>query len=252
VSEATERSGEVVRWRDRLIRTKQLFEFMTKLIFYVDFEKDLEIYKKWKLRKFFGENFFNYLLKLYYPKLIGKTDKEIINYFKNNKEKIIQQTEKSGEKLKQEWVKINNYFFQEVERVTGFKWKHKIYKCHLSSTFICGGCYDAQKGNIVSVFPRLKHASVLDTLFHELIHLHFWDTINELKIKYNKKEKLTAKGKIWDLSEIAVNYPLQKIKIKEHKPEFHIYPQHKKLWNKIKKYWNLDFKDFILKSLEDM
>src|SRR3989338_4118852 len=225
---------------------------MTKLIFYVDFNRDLMIYKKWKIRKFFGENFFNYLLKLYYPRLVGKADKEIINYFKNNKEKIIQQTEKSGEKLKQEWARVSNDFFQEVERVTGFKWRHEIYKCHLSSTFICGGCYDAQKGNIISVFPRLRYALGLDTLLHELAHLHFWDTIDELKIRYNKKEKLTAQGKVWDLSEIAVNYPLQKIKMEGYKPGVHMYPQHETLWNKIKKYWDLDFKNFILKSLEEM
>jgi len=225
---------------------------MTKLFFYVDFDKDLEIFKKWKLRNFFGEKLFNYFLKLYYPKLIRRTDKEIINYFIKNKEKIINQTKNSGEKLKSEWRKTNNNFFTEVEKVTGFKWRHQIYKCHLSSTFICGGCYDAQRGNVVSVFPRLKHASVLDTLFHELVHLHFLDAIDELKIKYNKKENLTTKSKIWDLSEIAVNYPLQKIKIKGYNPEFHIYPQHKRLWNKIKKYWNLDFKEFILKSIEEI
>jgi len=168
-----------------------------------------------------------------------------------NKEKIINQTKKAEENLKQKYEKTNNNFFKEVERVTSFKWKHKIYKCHLSSTFICGGCYDAQNGNVVSVFPRLKHASALDTLFHELVHLHFWDTIDKLKIKYDKNEKLTAKGKVWDLSEIAVNYPLQKIKVKGYEPKFHIYPQHKKLWNKVKKHWNLDFKDFVLRSLEE-
>lgn len=225
---------------------------MKKIIFYTDFEKDLDIYKRWKIRKFFGEKLFDYFLRLYYPKLVGKTDEEIINYFKDNKEKIIQQTEKAGKKLKKKWKKVGDDFFKEVERVTGFGWKHKTYKFHLSSTFICGGCYDAQIGNIISIFPRLKHASALDTLFHELVHLHFWDVIGKLKIKYDKSEKLTAKGKIWDLSEVAVNYPLQKIKIKGYKPEFHIYSQHKKLWNEIKKNWNLNFKEFILKSIEDI
>lgn len=225
---------------------------MTELIFYVDFDKDIEIYKKWKIRKFFGEKSFNYLLTLYYPELVEKTDKEIIDFLINNQIRIINQTKKSGEKLKKQWEKTNNVFFKEVEKVTGFKWKYPVYKCHLSSTFICGGCYDARKGNIVSVFPRLKHASALDVLFHELVHLHFWDTIDKLKVKYNKNEKLTAKGKIWDLSEIAVNYPLQKIRINGYKSEFCIYPKHKKLWKKIKKYWNLGFKEFILKSIEEI
>lgn len=224
---------------------------MPRLIFYMDFEKDIAIYKKWNLRRFFGKKGFNYFLKQSYPELVGKTDKEILDYFKDNKGKIIEQTEKAGEKLKQEWEKGGEDFFKQTEEATGFKWKYKIYKCHLSSTFISGGCYDTQKGNVVSVFPGLKHASVLDTLFHELVHLHFWDVVDALKIKYNKKGKLDAKGELWDLSEIAVNYPLQKIKIKGYKAEFHIYPQHKKLWRRIKKFYNLNFKDFILKSIEE-
>lgn len=223
---------------------------MIKLIFYVDFDKDLEIYRKWNLRKFFGEKGFNYFLRESYPKLVGKTDEEIITYFKENRKLIIEQTKNAETKLRRKWEKTNGEFFKEVERVTGFKWKHKVYRCHLSSTFICGGCYDAKKGNVVSVFPKLKEELLLDTLFHELVHLHFWDMMDKLKIKYNPDEKLTAKGEIWDLSEMAVNYPLQKIKIKGHKPELNIYPQHQEKWNRIKEYLNLDFGEFILKSLE--
>ncbi len=218
----------------------------------MDFEYDLYIYKKWNLRKFFGEKGLDYFLKQSYPKLVGKTDEEIISYFKENQGLITHQTEKAGTKLKQKWNKTHNQFFKEVERVTGFKWKHKVYKCHLSSTFICGGCYDAGKETLISVFPRLPNYLLLDTVFHELAHLHFWDTIDKLKIKYPKNEKLTAKGKLWDLSEIAVNYPLQKIKIKGYQPVFNIYPKHEELWRKIKKYWDLSFKDFILKSIEEM
>ncbi len=152
--------------------------------------------------------------------------------------------------MKQRWQSLDKDFFKEIEKATGFKWSHKIYRCHLSSTFICGGCYDAQKGNVVSVFPRLKHSSALDALFHELAHLHFWDSL--VKMKYGKKEKIIAREKFWILSEIAVNYPLQKIKIKNYKPRTHIYPQHKKLWGKIKRYWGLNFKEFIMKSLEEI
>ncbi len=224
---------------------------MAKLIFYVDFEKDLDIYRRWNLRLFFGEKGFNYFLKESYPELVGKTDEEIIAYFKENRKLIIKQTKNAGTKLRQKWEQVDNEFFHEVERVTGFKWKHRIYRCHLSSTFICGGCYDAEKGNVVSVFPRLPDNLLLDTLFHELVHLHFWDVLDELKVEYDKTEKLTAKGKTWDLSEMAVNYPLQKIKIKGYKSQLNIYPQHKEKWDRIKKYLNLSFREFILKSLKE-
>lgn len=225
---------------------------MTKLTFYVDFDKDLEIYSRWNLRIFFGEKGFNYFLNESYPQLVGKNDEEIVAYFKENRKEIIKQIKEAGIKLKQKWEKTNNFFFNEVERVTGFKWKHQAYECHLSSTFICGGCYDAEKGNIVSVFPRLSDNLLLDVLFHELVHLHFWDTLDALKIKYDKNEKLAAKGKIWDLSEIAVNYPLQKIKVPGYEPELNIYPQHREGWDKVKRYLNLSFNEFIFKSLREL
>ena len=69
---------------------------MAKLIFYMDFEYDLYIYKKWNLRKFFGEKGLDYFLKQSYPKLVGKTDEEIISYFKENQGLITHQTEKAG------------------------------------------------------------------------------------------------------------------------------------------------------------
>jgi len=187
-----------------------------------------------------------------YPDLVGKSDNEILSYFKHNKEDILRKTEAYGEKLRHKWNKTGKTFFKQVEEITGFKWKHRTYKCHLSSTFVCCGCYDAQKGNIISVFPKLEDKYLLDTFFHELVHLHFWDTLDELGVKHSIKERSTAKGRFWDLSEVAVNYPLQRLKIKDYKAEFHIYPQHKKLWNKIKKYWDLSFRDFILKSVEEI
>ena len=225
---------------------------MPRLIFYTDFERDLEIYKKWNMRKFFGDETFNYFLSLYYPELASKSDKEIFEYFKNNKEIIIMQTENTGKRLKHKFEKTGKDFFKQVGDVTGFKWKHRVYYCHLSSTFICGGCYDAEKGNIVSVFPGLKHASPLDVMFHELIHLHFWDAVDDMKIKYNKKERIKTKGILWDLSEIAVNYPLQKIKLFGYASEFHIHSQQKELWKRIKKYWHMDFRNFVFSSLKEM
>lgn len=89
----------------------------------------------------------------------------------------------------------------------------------------------------------------METLFHELIHLQFWEILDTLNIKYNKKEKLTASGKFWDLSEMAVNVVLKELKIPGYKYEIdsHVYPQHRATWNVIKKFCK---EDFIIKSIE--
>ncbi len=223
---------------------------MVKLIFYTDFNEDLKIYKKWKLRRFFGEKAFNYFLKEYYPEIVGKNDKEILDYFRTNRKKLINQLKLDKKQLGKKWKKVERDFFKQVGQITGFGWKHKLYKCHLSFSFICGGCYDARKGNQISIFPRISKKYLLDTLFHELVHLHYWDCLDRLQIGCSPTEKLKARGKFWDFSEIEVNYILQKIKIRGYKPEFNLYPQHKSLYKKIRKYWDLNFKEFMINSIK--
>ena len=137
-----------------------------------------------------------------------------------------------------------------MKDITGFDFKYSVYKCHLSSTFICGGCYDAKVGNLVSVFPSITHADALEVVIHELVHLHFWESLDRMKIKYNKSEKEKSKGTVWDLSEIAVNYPMLKLKLPGFRYKFKIYPQHKTMWNKIKKFSKSNFEDFVRSSIK--
>ncbi|MBD3318503.1 hypothetical protein GF342_01185 [Candidatus Woesearchaeota archaeon] len=222
---------------------------MTTLKFFSDVERDVQLLRTFDLRSFFGEETYNYFLSLYYPELVGKTHKEIVDFFHYNGERLIREMQQSSEQLKKDWKKCNN-FFTEVERVTGFAWKHDTYYCHLSSSFICGGCYDLESETIVSVFPRVSHCNALDTLLHELVHLHFWGVIDELELG-TAEDKENTKGTLWHLSEIAVNYPLERIRI-GFKPSLHIYKQHEEIWQHIKKYWHLNFKEFIRRSYHDM
>lgn len=226
---------------------------MVKLKFYFDFDKDLKLIKEWfpRVREVFGEDKFNWFFKLYYPKCVGKTNEEIIRYFQKNKRQIVKKTKISSKKLIKRWLQVENDFFNQIEKITGFKWKHKVYGCHLTSSFVCGGSYDEHNLKDVSVFPLLKHANPIETLFHELIHIHFWEVFEKLKIQYNKKQRLMSKGKFWDLSELEVNIPLSELKIRGYKyvPNSHVYLQHKELWKKIKPLWKGNFKEFILKAL---
>jgi hypothetical protein len=224
-----------------------------KLEFYTSTKRDILLIKRWfnRVKEVFGEEKFIELIRKYYPDCPIDMQ-EMIKYFKKNNNKFLKQMEKASCSLKEKWRGIEKEFFEEVEKITGFKWKYQTYKCHLTTSFVFGGCYDAEKGNEISIFPLAKHADPIEIIFHELIHLHFWDMLDTLKIKYDKKEKLIAKGKFWDLSEMAVNIPLSKLKIPSYKyiPDSHIYSEHTEIWKKIKVFWNGNFKEFILKSID--
>lgn len=226
-----------------------------KLEFYFSIEKDIQLIEKWfdRVREVFGEERFNELIKRYYPECPNKTE-EIVKYFKENQNKIIEKLKSNSEDFIKRWKKVEKEFFKQIYEITGFPWKYEKYRCHLSTSFVFGGCYDAKKGNEISIFPLAEQADPIETTFHELIHLHFWDVLDELRIKYPPEEKLIAKGKYWDLSEMEVNIPLSELKIQEYHyfPDSHVYGIHKKDWKIIKGFWKGNFKEFIINSVEYM
>lgn len=212
---------------------------MPTIEFFSDFEKDLDYIKKSfpLLRKKFGE-YFNSMMKLYYPECFKKSDMDILEYFKLNKEKIIEKMKLPSDKLKENWNKINDDFFNQTEQITKFKWANEKYICHLSSSFIWGGY---KRPNIVSVFP-LKENSVT-VLAHELLHLHFLDILDKLGIKLDKQ-------KLWNLSEILVTFIISNLNLEGvEKEEIH-YSLLIGLCEKVKPLWKGNFKQFIFDSIE--
>jgi len=215
---------------------------MPTLDFFMDFDKDLGYIRNDFpfLRKLFD---LNDLLQLYYPSVVGKNDTEILNFFTNNKDSILQQIKIPSEHLERQWKPLNDEFFKQVEELTNFKWQSKKYFCHFSASFICGGKYE--RPNIIVVFPRTTHTDTLQTIPHELFHLHLWDFIENLGIEITKQKM----NELWDLSEI-IDFLLENLKIKGFEYKSNLYPQHKELCEKIKPLWKGDFENFIKKSLK--
>jgi len=103
------------------------------------------------------------------------------------------------QKLKKAWKKREKFFFELTTKKFGF-WKRKVYFCHVSSTYICGGGYGYPT---IIVFSFSKHVKPLDTIAHQLLHLK---VIEDAK-------RLNLKPKRWiEFSEIAVAWMSQKIK----------------------------------------
>ena len=207
--------------------------------FFLDFERDLDYIKKSfpKLREKFGD-YFDSMMKLYYPKCFKKTDMEILEYFKLNKEKIIEKMKLPSNKLKENWSIINNDFFNQTGHLTKFKWANEKYICYVSSSFIWGGY---KKPNVISVFP-LKNNSVT-VLVHELIHLHILDILDKLNIKLDKQ-------KLWNLSEIVVIFIISNLNLEGvEKEELH-YSKLIEPYEKVKSLWKGNFKQFIFNSIE--
>ncbi|MBU3904931.1 MAG: hypothetical protein KJ906_02170 [Nanoarchaeota archaeon] len=215
---------------------------MHRLDFFTDFERD-KIYIKNnfpKLRKLFD---MNKLLETYYPSCVNKSDEEIFQFFMENKEIILQQTEHEGKLLESKWKKVENEYFTQIEKITDFKWKNNHYNCHISSSWICGGGYE--RSDTIIVFPRARHCNAVQTIMHELFHLHFWDFLESIGIELTKEKRKD----LWDLSE-TIDFILEDLKIDGIKYKSSLYAQHRELYEKIKPLWKGDFKEFIINSLE--
>lgn len=220
---------------------------MPKIEFFIDFRKDLDCINNSypQMRRVFSRDF-NRLLKRYYPFCVNKSDEDILEYFKENKRKITKQTNIHSDVLKAKWTKINNEFFDQIEKITGFQWKYKIYRCYLSSSYICGGGYALPR--TIIIFPQARHIDPLNSIAHEITHLHLWDILEKTGLKID--EKTFTNKKIWDISEVIVNFPLLKLKIEGFNYKMHLFPQQKKLYMRLKPLYKDNFKEFIRKCVK--
>lgn len=218
---------------------------MPILKFYTDFYQDLGHikYQYVYMRKALGNKDFYNLLKRYYPEFSGKTDEDIYDFFLKNKKEIMRKTVLASIQIKKKWKRIEKEYFNQMEKIMGFKWKQRIYYCHLSSSFICGG--GRWFPNKIALFPRMTNFYPIMTICHELFHLHFFEYLQ------NKGVKITdAKiNELWDLSE-SIDFILLELKIKGMKYKVKNFPQHEKLYKKLKNVWKGDFEEFIKKALK--
>jgi len=186
-----------------------------KIKFIIDSKKENWFinHKYGDAEKSIGKNRFIYIVNSNIPNIYNRNReifyKNIKKYIKLNKKTINSEIHNNSRKITSRWKEFENKFFSETEKITGIKWKHKTYKTYFLYSCFWGGDYDIDKPNIY-INPLLKFGDPLYVIFHELVHLLYWEHIySEYSEKFIKKNY----NFLWKLSEAMVNYPLLKIKM---------------------------------------
>jgi len=152
--------------------------------------------------------------------------------------------------IEKEWKKLD--FFNIVEKIAGFKWKHKKYFAIVSSNI---------KYGFASPFPEFENKVLIDVrckeilriICHELLHQY----LNQIIYYELKDEKFENEI----IHELFVTHMLFDTKLNDlfndnytskkdlldagHKKEFKFYKKSKELWNSRK-----DIKDYLTNLFE--
>ncbi len=145
------------------------------------------------------------------------------------------------EALEKYWGKIENQFFERLEKITGKKYDEKT-KCYVTTISICP--YDSdEKSFMCSVLYNLPQA--ISTIAHELLHLHFH------KYYYDEIEKELGEEKTHDLKEsltVLLNSEFKDLLIGYDSG----YESHKELRDFILREWKKekDFDGLLVKCVE--
>ena len=191
-----------------------------KLQFIKNFQKEYWFIKN-KLNaaeKEIGKKRFALIVNYNIPNGYNKDKKKFISditaYFHSNQKQIQKQISKKAVAIEKGWKKYGDAFFKQVREVTKVRWRYRTYKNYFVSSCFWGGDYDINKNNIY-INPLIPQGDPLYVIFHELCHLHYWEHIySEYSANFIKRNHQL----FWELSEVMVNYPLQKIKINYHFP----------------------------------
>jgi len=184
-----------------------------------------------------------------------KKDLRVLENLVNEKYRALLSYLKRTLKLYQKsWNEINKEFFEIVEKITGFPWKHKIYFCVLSP-FHWG--ISSWGGNKIIRTWRENPYLMRKITAHELLISHLF-TIFERNFR---DEKLTNKEK-WALAEIStfaicgLEKELLKfwpwISEKEKYSLNHNYPELYNLQKKLKPIYEKkkNFKEFLKRAIK--
>lgn len=185
-----------------------------RLNFIVHRRKELWFLKnKFKeAEKLIGRKKFTYIIDQNVPGAVEKgivSPRVVISYLRKNRAELSSAMTRRSKDLERRWRKLEHPFFDQMELVTGAKWKHRRYNLYLIASCFWGGDYGIGERNIY-VNPLLKHGDSLYVIFHELSHIMYWEYILS---KYSNSFVKRNYRKLWELSEIMVNYPLMKIDV---------------------------------------
>jgi len=191
--------------------------------------------------------------ELLFLKRYDKEDVRSVDSLYNKSKRVLKLTQKDYQKS---WNKIDKQFFKFIEKITGYKWKFKEYKCAIS--VINPGYSGGGNSNKFLLWWKFNPYFIRRIVAHELIMHHYHNIYN----KNYRNEKL-SKGQIWALAEIA-SYTLTSLpkEVKKFWPwntnylgsylPGTAYPELNKIRKKLKKTFleRKDFDDYIQKAIK--
>lgn len=162
------------------------------------------------------------------------------------------------ESLEKEWLKVNNIFFNEIEKRCDFKWPRRTFKVGILFG-VCG--HYGYKNHIYVPYAKFKKNEFFYPAFvigEELFHLGYWDFFENLfKIKIDDPYNIHFKDEkfsIWHISESLPEYYLKSPLFKKfnwHKfNRVSGYPWLPKIEEIINPIWKkkLTFQEFVIKT----
>lgn len=199
-------------------------------------------------KKEYRKNIFVELPEKLVQEIIEKDNAEI-------KEKLVEELKKKHnieklEKYKRElekyWKPLNKLFFENLEKITGFKVKHEEYIVYI--TEIIRGMYTYKNEVFTNLKEDIKRSGYIAA--EEILHLHYWDIFR--KTIKNIKAPWRINKEIWQISEVIPEYVLTDSLFEKFgwgKDLNRKYPFIREVKEKLDPFWQgkKDFKDFMLK-----
>lgn len=185
------------------------------LNFKVDFKKELWFIKEKyaDAKKVIGKNQFLKIINFNIPGLYFRNYQQLIEklyeHLKLKRQGILSRLLKQKSIYQKKWHKFEKDFFNQMEVVTGLKWQQSSYNLYFIYSCFWGGDYD-EEGKNIYVNPFLKHGDPFYVIFHELSHIIFWEYIYA---NFSHNFIIKNHHRLWELSEVMVNYPLLKISL---------------------------------------
>lgn len=184
-------------------------------------------------KKQFGikDKFFNDLINNRYKKETDTIKKAVISY-------------------QSAWNEINDYFFREIEKITGTKWKYQKYFVILSPFNV--GISSQRRNKIIRSCFEDPYKQRRITA-HELLMTHIWNIFDK-KFKNTK----TTENSLWALNEIAtvsilsLESSLNKIWGNNYEKYLKNYPQLNALKMELKQVYltKINFFEYLKRGIE--
>ena len=104
--------------------------------------------------------------------------------------------------MKSYWNPLNNLFFDNLRKITGFDLKYQEYTAKI--TRIIRGSYGTR--NNVYTNPKSKVKTSGFVVAEELLHLHYWDIFRRKIMDVKMPWKISKN--IWEISEVVPEFVL--------------------------------------------